>query len=146
MNDESQMSNDHIAIAIIRTPTLLSAAKLLSEKYGFEVSRRTVAERVENTPVLKMISQLAQSAHDENGTALAVEVISKHAELRQHRNYGPRCLAIKRDDSICTRKVVLGSNRCASHGGLSTGPQTPAGKARSAAARARGLIARSKSV
>lgn len=43
---------------------------------------------------------------------------------------GARC----RDGHACKRKSVPGKKRCPNHGGLSTGPRTPEGRARVAAA------------
>lgn len=42
------------------------------------------------------------------------------------------CGARTRRGTPCKRKDLYGSGRCPLHGGLSTGPRTPAGKARSA--------------
>ena len=33
---------------------------------------------------------------------------------------------------LCKRRTVRGNNRCPNHGGLSVGPRTPEGKAKSA--------------
>ena len=47
---------------------------------------------------------------------------------------GTRCLAKTRRGTPCRNPVVTDRNRCRMHGGLSTGPRTPEGKARSIAA------------
>ena len=47
---------------------------------------------------------------------------------------GQRCLAKTRRGTPCQNPVVTGRNRCRMHGGKSTGPRTPEGKARSIAA------------
>ena len=47
---------------------------------------------------------------------------------------GHRCLAKTRRGTPCQNPVVTGRNRCRMHGGKSTGPRTPEGKARSIAA------------
>ena len=47
---------------------------------------------------------------------------------------GTRCLAKTRRGTPCQNPVVTDRNRCRMHGGLSTGPRTPEGKARVAAA------------
>ena len=47
---------------------------------------------------------------------------------------GQRCLAKTRKGSPCQNPVVTDRNRCRMHGGKSTGPRTPAGKERVAAA------------
>jgi hypothetical protein len=44
------------------------------------------------------------------------------------------CCAKTRKGTPCVRRVVAGRDRCSSHGGKSTGPRTPEGKARVAAA------------
>ena len=47
---------------------------------------------------------------------------------------GTRCLAKTRRGTPCQNPVVTDRNRCRMHGGKSTGPRTPEGKARVAAA------------
>ena len=50
-------------------------------------------------------------------------------------NYpGPICEARTRKGSSCQKPPLKGKSRCRLHGGLSTGPKTPEGKARIAAA------------
>jgi hypothetical protein len=46
----------------------------------------------------------------------------------------PMCGAKTRKGTPCQRSVVLGKTRCPNHGGLSTGPKTAEGRARSAEA------------
>lgn len=46
----------------------------------------------------------------------------------------PICGAITRKGLPCQCKVLLRGNRCSRHGGKSTGPRTPEGKAASIAA------------
>jgi len=47
---------------------------------------------------------------------------------------GRRCLAKTRRSTLCQKAALKGRNRCRLHGGCSTGPRTPEGKARSIAA------------
>ena len=47
---------------------------------------------------------------------------------------GLRCLAKTRQGTPCQNPVVTDRNRCRMHGGRSTGPRTPEGKARAIAA------------
>ena len=47
---------------------------------------------------------------------------------------GQRCLAKTRQGTRCQNPVVTNRNRCRMHGGKSTGPRTPEGKARTIAA------------
>ena len=47
---------------------------------------------------------------------------------------GQRCLAKTRRGALCRNPVVTDRNRCRMHGGKSTGPRTPEGKARTIAA------------
>lgn len=42
---------------------------------------------------------------------------------------------VNRKQDFCGRSPVLGKSKCAQHGGLSTGPKTPEGRARCAAAK-----------
>jgi len=44
------------------------------------------------------------------------------------------CLAKNRSGKPCQKHPIVGRTRCRLHGGLSTGPKTPEGKARIAAA------------
>ena len=65
-----------------------------------------------------------------------------HAELIEAgkaTRFGPgwpgiRCLAKTRRGTLCQNPAIGGRSRCKLHGGLSTGPRTPAGKARVIAA------------
>ena len=47
---------------------------------------------------------------------------------------GQRCFAKTRQGTPCQNPVVTNRNRCRMHGGKSTGPRTPEGKARTIAA------------
>ena len=47
---------------------------------------------------------------------------------------GKRCLAKTRRGTPCQKAALKGKTRCRLHGGLSIGPRTPEGKARSIAA------------
>ena len=47
---------------------------------------------------------------------------------------GLRCLAKTRRGTACQNPAIRGPDRCRLHGGCSTGPKTPAGKARTIAA------------
>ncbi len=47
---------------------------------------------------------------------------------------GRRCLAKTRRGTPCQNPAIKGRGRCKLHGGRSTGPRTPEGKARVAAA------------
>ena len=49
----------------------------------------------------------------------------------------PTCGAKNWQGSLCANKIVPGKRRCRFHGGLSTGPRTPEGRARIAAAQKR---------
>ena len=47
---------------------------------------------------------------------------------------GQRCFAKTRQGMPCQNPAIRGPNRCRMHGGKSTGPRTPEGKARTIAA------------
>ena len=47
---------------------------------------------------------------------------------------GKRCLAKTRRSTPCQKAALKGKTRCRLHGGRSTGPRTPEGKARAIAA------------
>ena len=65
---------------------------------------------------------------------------------------GRRCGAKTRAGGACQNPAIGGRSRCTLHGGLSTGPRTPEGKARSIAAhtkhgrRSRAHVARVKAL
>ena len=52
-----------------------------------------------------------------------------------------RCGAKTRKGTSCLRRPVPGKKRCLNHGGLSTGPRTPEGKARTLMALRAGWLA-----
>lgn len=56
---------------------------------------------------------------------------------KQPKRHQPRCGAKTRIGTPCKMRVVEGKRRCRLHGGLSTGPRTPAGRARIAASNRR---------
>jgi hypothetical protein len=53
------------------------------------------------------------------------------------KNERPACGARTRRGLPCAGKVVPGKSRCRLHGGMSTGPKTPEGRAKIAAAQRR---------
>ena len=65
---------------------------------------------------------------------------------------GKRCLAKTRRATLCQKPAIRGRGRCQLHGGKSTGPRTPEGKARSIAAhtkhgrRSRAYIEKGKAI
>jgi len=52
---------------------------------------------------------------------------------KQPKRERPRCGAKTRAGGSCKAPAVRGKSRCRMHGGLSTGPKTPEGRARSTA-------------
>jgi hypothetical protein len=58
----------------------------------------------------------------------------------------PRCGARTRKGTPCLVRVEAGRRRCRFHGGLSTGPRTPGGKARIAEAQRRRWAERRRSI
>jgi len=86
-------------------------------------------------------------------TKLLRNLVAEHtAELARERATvpsvqhppGATCGAKTRRGTRCKRKDLYASGRCPLHGGLSTGPRTAAGKARSAANGKRGGRPRKK--
>ena len=65
---------------------------------------------------------------------------------------GRRCLTKTRQGTPCQNPAIKGPGRCKLHGGKSTGPRTPEGKARSIAAhtkhgrRSKAYIAKGKTI
>jgi hypothetical protein len=56
------------------------------------------------------------------------------ARTRRNRQLGITCSAIKKNGQRCGCWLLFKGGKCKHHGGLSTGPKTPEGKARSLAA------------
>jgi hypothetical protein len=54
---------------------------------------------------------------------------------RENRRLGKTCGAKTRKGTPCLRKLLFGGDKCPNHGGLSTGPRTKEGRAKSFAAR-----------
>lgn len=135
------ISDDVIALALCEQPLLLYTAKHLSESLGRVICREDLAARIEASPRLQNVHRVA----DQIRLARAAAIQAQHAdaehnrelarEARHRRNDGPRCGARTRSARPCQRKPVLYKDRCPNHGGLSTGPKTPEGKARSAEGR-----------
>ena len=70
-----------------------------------------------------------------NNNKITKSNLLKGIPWRFGANYpGPICEARTRKGSSCQKPPLKGKSRCRLHGGLSTGPKTPEGKARIAAA------------
>ena len=52
--------------------------------------------------------------------------------MTDYQRYAPICGAKTRRGTACAQTVLFAGGRCKFHGGYSTGPRTPEGKARSA--------------
>jgi hypothetical protein len=61
------------------------------------------------------------------------------ARTRRNREFGIVCGAKTRKGTPCQRHLLLKGGKCPNHGGMSTGPKTPEGRAKSTAARKAGL-------
>ena len=155
-NDTTRnISDPELGRAIADTGNLLNAAVALTEHYGHIVARADIAARVDASPVLQHVLEVARAAYMQHALANGYRAIAEReqerqsvvqewrrlheermsaCELHRARNHGPRCGAKTRAGRPCQRKVVLGKTRCPNHGGLSTGPKSPEGKARSLAA------------
>jgi hypothetical protein len=139
------ISDDDIALALIEEPILLCAAKHLSDLHGRVIDGQDLAARIAASARLHNVRNIAKAFHDHLMLARCEQVIAEHAEAeharelareaRHRRNRGPRCGARTRTGQPCKRKVVLGRTRCPNHGGCTTGPKTPEGKARCAEGR-----------
>ena len=132
------LSDDQISEALLEEPILLCAAKWLSQKLGRIVTRSSIAKRIQASPRLQNVHRVSDWAHDQILFAQFNATLDQRDAVREahhRRMHGPRCGARTRRGRPCQRKVVLGRPRCPNHGGLSTGPKTPEGKARSAEGR-----------
>jgi hypothetical protein len=142
------ISDEELARAIGVTGNLLNTAVLLSEQHGRIIARTDIAARVERSPRLAELLEIAHNAHIQRAIHRGRQIIAERhqeqhqrvrlRELRRARKQGPRCGARTRTGAPCQRKPVLGKKRCPNHGGLSSGPKTPEGRARSLAALRRG--------
>lgn len=100
---------------------------LVREEY-----ERRIAKREKQKQRAENLEKRAQRLAD--ATAQAPPVRRKRRQPRHNRRQcGARC----RDGHACTARVVDGRNRCRMHGGLSTGPKTPEGRAAIAASNRR---------
>lgn len=135
-NDTTKGISDHdIALALSEKYLLASAAEFLGRKHGRTIDQYDLAERIHKSPFLQLVRALAKGLFDQEMDRTVRAALAKRrqvVEARNRRNRGPRCGAETRKRTPCQRKVVLGRNRCPNHGGLSTGPKTPEGKARAA--------------
>ena len=152
------LSDAQIAAALAVKHTALGAAVVLSERHGKIVAAHDVRHRIQASPSLQHIQQLAQEAHMQDAVAryhrrfaervqerqrLLAEWHRLHdervqlCELRRARN-AARCGAKTRTGAPCKRKPEIGRTRCRCHGGCSTGARTPEGRARALAALERG--------
>jgi hypothetical protein len=117
-----------------------------------------VRRRIQASPSLQHIQQLAEQAHFDRAAHRCAQVVAERAqerqrvladwtrlhdervqlcELRRARN-ATRCGAKTRTGAPCKRRPELGRTRCRCHGGCSTGARTPEGRARALSALKRG--------
>jgi hypothetical protein len=116
------LSDSELGRAIAETGNLLSAAAKLSEERGYIVARENIADRVEASPVLQRILEVARVARMEQAVAAARQRIAEERHLRalkRQRREAPRCGARRRDGGTCQRPPELGKSVCAQHGGAS---------------------------
>ncbi len=62
------------------------------------------------------------------------KITDKHNPTEDSLNANPICGAKTRSGESCSKFPVKGKRRCRNHGGLSSAPKTPEGRARIAAA------------
>jgi hypothetical protein len=160
----THLTDAHIAAALAVEQTALGAAIVLSERHGKIVAAHDVRRRIQRSPSLQCIQRLAEEAHmqiavgkyhrtaaqkraDRENTLAEWQRLHEERvqlnELRRARN-GARCGAKTRAGASCKRRPELGKARCRNHGGCSTGPRTPEGRARALEALARGRKQRRK--
>ncbi len=96
------------------------------------------------------VSEMVEAFRDEGITEgmaplLAAERGRRQQKLKAHRKqvvHYQTCDARTRRGTTCMCKPIPGKRRCKFHGGLSTGPRTPEGKARIAEAQRRAALKR----
>jgi hypothetical protein len=147
--------DEHLASAISATGNLLAAAELLTQAHGRIIAREDIARRVQASPKLTALLEIAREVCMLRAVGRAQQVIARQrvdrqrkvaewhrlhqermheAALRYVRNHS-RCGAKTRTGAPCKRRPELGKGRCRNHGGWSTGPRTPEGRARCPCAR-----------
>jgi hypothetical protein len=132
----AELADDEIALALLQEPVLRYTAQRLTELCGKPVARADLDRRIQASSRLQNVRHTVEWAHERAMVARCQAAIAEKERTRaqrQERNCGARCGARTRSGRPCMRKVVLGKKRCPNHGGLSTGPRTPEGRARSLA-------------
>ena len=153
------ISDEELARAIAATGNLLDASMLLSEARGRIIARTDIAARVEASPKLAAVLEVARETYMQRAVDRGRQVIAERqqerqrvlqkwyqvreervrlCELRRVRNHGPRCGAKTQAGVPCKRRPELGKARCRCHGGCSTGARTREGLARALAVLERG--------
>jgi hypothetical protein len=152
------LSDAQIAAALAVENTALGAAMVLSARHGKIVAAHDVRCRIQASPALQHIQQLAEHVRMQDAVANYRRRIAERArerqrlladwsrlhnervqlcELKRARN-AVRCGAKTRTGTPCKRRPELGRTRCRCHGGCSTGARTPEGRVRALAALERG--------
>lgn len=104
----------------IRHPAHLAQARARPSELGGEAEMAREAREI-----------LAKQGAEACFKYLRRLMAARHPNSRRNKpRCGARCI---RDGHACQGPCVPGRDRCKWHGGLSTGPKTPEGKARSAA-------------
>src|SRR5262245_40275762 len=103
-------------------------------KSGDWIERYVAARLAEHDERARMrrAGKAARGARWQEIKAARERVSEKRARLRELKN--KTCGARTRAGHPCQRKGLGKGGRCSNHGGLSTGPRTPEGRARVAAA------------
>ena len=145
--------------ALIEAGGLLSYASAFLASHGFRIPTRALEDRIRQSVSLQQYLCLAKEARFRRALRLFSAAKQREAEEREFqraieqsqaeerqrrreqkraRRQAPLCGAKTRGGEPCRRKAVPGKRRCRNHGGLSTGPKTAEGKARSLDALRRG--------
>jgi hypothetical protein len=161
------LTDSEIAAALAEEFTPLGVAMVLSERHGRVVAAHDIRRRIADSPELQRVQAACEEAYMRSAISNSFRRIAEREEertrLRQERQAlvaewrrlheervhlcelrrarkQARCGARTRTGAACERKPILGKARCACHGGASTGPRTPEGRARSLAALRRGRV------
>ena len=84
--------------------------------------------------------RLAQCCHRVNRVnplPQATKIMYEHHPMEEPTTKPRRCGAKTRSGASCAKYPIAGKRRCRNHGGMSTGPRTPEGRARIAQANLR---------
>ncbi|MEM1149388.1 MAG: HGGxSTG domain-containing protein [Pseudomonadota bacterium] len=122
-----------LAEALRRARKRPSATRETMKELGFPFAAGAEESATQMQPNHEVDAYMARGAETlrRKKAELAAEKKQRRAERRWRKEAAP-CGTRTRAGTPCKRKPIYGKKRCANHGGLSTGPKTPEGRAKMA--------------